>query len=88
MPAYPIILEEDDGALLATSQDFPGLATFGTDRENALARAVDTLEEAIAARTHDGRDIPRPSRGREEAVLPTLTATRVMLHQSRATYFR
>ena len=88
MLAYPIILENDDGAFLATSQDFPELTTFGTDREDALARAVDALEEAIAARIHDGRDIPQPSRGREVAVLPTLTAARVMLYRSGSTYSR
>ena len=81
MLAYPIVLEDDDGALLATSRDFPELTTFGTDKEDALARAVDALEEAIAARIHDGRDIPQPSRGREVAVLPTLTALKVMLYQ-------
>lgn len=81
MLAYPIVLEEDDGTLLATSRDFPELTTFGTDREDALARATDAVEEAIAARIHDGRDIPKPSRGREVAVLPTLTAVKVMLYQ-------
>ncbi len=81
MLAYPILLEEDDGTLLATSRDFPELTTFGADPKDALARAVDALEEAIAARIHDGRDIPQPSRGRVVAVLPTLTAVKVMLYQ-------
>ena len=56
MLTYSILLEEDDGTLLATSPDFPELTTFGMDRDEALARAVDALEEAIAARIHDGRD--------------------------------
>ena len=81
MLTYPIVLEDDDGTLLATSPDFPELTTFGIDREDALARAADALEEAIAARIHDGRDIPPPSHGREVAVLPTLTAIKVMLYQ-------
>ena len=81
MLTYPILLEEDDGTLLATSPDFPELTTFGMDRDEALARAVDALEEAIAARIHDGRDIPAPSQGPETAVLPTLTAIKVMLYQ-------
>ena len=81
MLTYPILLEEDDGTLLATSPDFPELTTFGMDRDEALARAVDALEEAIAARIHDGRDIPAPSQGPEIAVLPTLTAIKVMLYQ-------
>ena len=81
MLTYPILLEEDDGTLLATSPDFPELTTFGMDRDEALARAVDALEEAIAARIHDGRNIPAPSQGPEIAVLPTLTAIKVMLYQ-------
>ena len=81
MLTYSIALEDDDGTLLATSPDFPELTTFGTDGEDALARAADALEEAIAARIHDGRDIPSPSQGRQVAVLPTLTAVKVMLYQ-------
>ena len=81
MLSYPIALEDDDGTVLATSPDFPELTTFGDDRDEALARAVDALEEAIAARIHDGRDIPSPSRGRHRATLPTLTAIKVILYQ-------
>ena len=81
MLAYPIVLEDDDGAVLATSPDFPELTTFGDDNEEALARAGDALEEAIAARIHDRRDIPAPSRGEIYAVLPTLTSVKVMLYQ-------
>ena len=45
MLTYPIVLEDDDGTLLATSPDFPELTTFGIDRDEALARAVDALEQ-------------------------------------------
>ena len=79
MLAYPIVLEDDDGTLLATSPDFPELTTFGDDPEEAIARAVDALEEAIAARIHDRRDVPAPSRGETYAILPTLTSVKVML---------
>ena len=81
MLAYPITLEADDGTVMATSPDFPELTTFGDDREEALARAVHALEEAIAARIHDRRDIPAPSRGEIHTVLPTLTSVKVMLYQ-------
>ena len=73
MLAYPIALKDDDGTILATSPDFPELTTFGDDREEALARAVDALEEAIAARIHDRKDIPVPSKGEHYAILPTLS---------------
>ena len=81
MLAYPITLEDDDGTVLATSPDFPELTTFGDDREEAIARAVHALEEAIAARIHDRKDIPAPSHGQTCAVLPTLTSVKVMLYQ-------
>ena len=79
MLAFPITLEHDDGTLLATSPDFPELTTFGDDREEAIARAVHALEEAIAARIHDRKNIPTPSRGETYAVLPTLTSVKVMV---------
>ena len=81
MLAYPITLEDDDGTLLVTSPDFPELTTFGDDQEEAVARAVHALEEAIAARIHDRKDIPTPSRGESYAILPTLTSVKVMLYQ-------
>ena len=81
MLAYPIRLEDDDGTVLATSSDFPELTTFGDDSEEAIARSVYALEEAIAARIHDRKDIPLPSRGESYAVLPTLTSVKVMLYQ-------
>ena len=81
MLAYPITLEEDDGAVLATSPDFPELTTFGDDREEAVTRAVQAIEEAIAARIQDRKDIPPPSRGAAYAIVPTLTSVKVMLYQ-------
>ena len=81
MIAYAITLEDDDGTVLATSPDFPELTTFGDDRDEAIARAVHALEEAIAARIHDRKDIPTPSPGDTYAVLPTLTSVKVMLYQ-------
>ena len=81
MLAFPITLEDDDGTVLATSPDFPELTTFGDDREEAIARAVHALEEAIAARIHDRKDIPPPSQGQTYAILPTLTSVKMMLYQ-------
>ena len=82
MLAFPINLEPDDnGTFLVTSPDFPELVTFGQDRAEALARALDAVEEAIAARIYDGKDIPRPSEGGAYATLSTQTATKVFLYQ-------
>ena len=81
MLKYPVALEIDDNTVQVISPDFPELNTFGMDREEAIARASDALEEAIAARIHDGIDIPFPSKGQDVAVLPTLTAVKVMLYR-------
>lgn len=81
MLSYPIRLQDDDRTVLATSPDFPELTTFGGDRDEALARAVPALEEAIAARVHAGNDIPPPSGGNVRVALPALTAVKVMLYQ-------
>ena len=81
MLAYPVRFEEDDGAVLVTSPDFAELTTFGGDREEALVRAVHALEEAVAARIHDRKDIPQPSTGDAYAALPTLTSVKVLLYQ-------
>lgn len=81
MLTYPIMLENDDESVLVTSPDFPELTTFGEDRDEAIARATDALEEAIAARIHDSKDIPQPTSGTVFATLPTLTAVKVMLYQ-------
>ena len=82
MLAYPIHLEPDDNdTFLVTSPDFPELTTFGDDREEALARAVDALEEAIAARMYNRQDIPCPSQGADCVTLPALITAKVMLYQ-------
>lgn len=82
MLAYPISFEEDENSILVTSQDFPELTTFGEGRDEAQYRALDALEEAIAARIHDRGDIPPPSPGGDVRItLPTLTAVKVILYQ-------
>lgn len=81
MLAYPVQLENDGDTILVTSSDFPELATFGDDREQAITHAADALEEAIAARIHDGKDIPPPSGGADYAALPALTEAKVLLYQ-------
>ena len=43
MLAYPIILEDDDRTVLATSPGFPELTTFGEDRDEAISRAADAI---------------------------------------------
>lgn len=83
MLEYPITLTADDNdTYLATSPDFPELTTFGETRQEALGRAIDALDEAIAARIADREDIPAPGRGRTKVQLRTLTAAKVLLYQA------
>ena len=83
MLTYPIKLTSDDnGTLLVTCPALPELATFGDDEADAHRRAVDAIEEALAARLADGRDLPLPTEARPTArrvALPTLTALKVLL---------
>jgi antitoxin HicB len=85
MLAYPVDLEPDtNGTVLVTFPDFAEAATFGDDEDDALLRAVDALETVLAARIDDREDIPAPSpvAGRPCAVLPALTAAKVLLYRT------
>jgi antitoxin HicB len=85
MLAYPIELKEDTNrTLLVTFPDFAEATTFGEDASDAVLRAVDALETVLAARIDDREDIPLPSpaAGRPCAVLPALTAAKVLLYRA------
>ena len=83
MHDYPVKLTKDDNdTILVTSPDFPEITTFGDDREDALARAIDAFDEAIAARIAHREDIPKPSHGKVRVTLRTLTTVKVILHQN------
>lgn len=73
---YPVSLEPDDDTIMVTIPDVPEVVTFGEDEADALARAVDALETALAAYVIDRRPIPAPSpaNGRP-TVAPGLLAT-------------
>ena len=81
MLAYPINFEDDGRGMRATSPDFPELAVFGDYRESIFALAVQGLEDVIAARIHEQKDVPEPSKGDTYLVLPTLISVKVMLYR-------
>jgi len=60
---YAVKLTPDKraGGYVVTCRDLPEAITQGEGIEDALAEAADALEEAIAARIDDGRDIPVPT---------------------------
>ncbi|MGH7109104.1 MAG: type II toxin-antitoxin system HicB family antitoxin [Stellaceae bacterium] len=59
---YTVVLDPDDnGTLLVICPDLPEVTTFGEDENDALLRAADAIEEALAARIASHQDIPGPS---------------------------
>lgn len=84
MVRYPVTLTADDNdTILVTFRDFPEAQTFGDDKEEALARAVDAIETVIEAYIRDRRDIPTPSAVTGAWVtLPSLVATKVQIYNA------
>jgi antitoxin HicB len=87
MVRYPVVLEPDtNGTLLVSFPDIPEAHTFGDDEDDALARAVDCLETALAMRIEDRREIPSPTRARGKHVtLPALSEAKVELYKAMRT---
>lgn len=85
--AYPVELETDeDGRVVAYFPDLPGAVTDGGDRAEALAEAVDCLEEALAEAIGRRRPIPPPSpaHGRPLAAPGALIAAKAALYEALA----
>jgi len=82
MMRYPVKLSHDDnGTVMVTAVDFPEVVTYGDDRDDALARAVDAIETALMGRIAGREEIPRPGKaGKAFAVLPALTAAKLSLY--------
>lgn len=59
---YEVILRPDDnGTILVICPDLPEVTTFGEDETDAVHRAADAIEEALAARITRREDVPMPS---------------------------
>jgi antitoxin HicB len=86
MLQYPVSLEQDsNGTVPVSFPDIPEAHTYGADAGDALARAADALETALALYTDFRRDIPNPSRLRKRAnvvALPALIEAKVRLCQA------
>jgi antitoxin HicB len=59
--AVKLTPDKDEGGYVVTFRDLPEAITQGDSIDDALAEAADCLEEAIAGRIDDGREIPSPS---------------------------
>ena len=82
---YPIDLEQyaaDDWVV--QFPDVPEAITGGDSRDDALARAADALEEALAGHILDRTPVPAPSpaRGRPTASPGALIAAKLALYEA------
>ena len=83
--AFPATFTPDevDGGYTVTFRDFPEAITQGDTKEECLTEAADCLEEALAARIDDNRDIPIPTDAEEGEVMihvPIVTALKAALY--------
>lgn len=82
MLRYPIKITHEDGAVLVTFPDFPGVQTFGDDEPEARARAVDALETMLMSMIEDREEIPAPTKRRGRFVtLPALIEAKIELYR-------
>lgn len=83
---YPVVLtpaaewEPGDTGFVVTFPDLPEAVTQGEDRDDALRKAADCLEEALAGRLRRGDDIPVPSAGSPVAAPGAVIAAKAALH--------
>jgi antitoxin HicB len=83
---YPVKLTRDTNeTILVTFPDVPEAITFGDDEQEALLRASDALEAALAMHVDDRRDIPEPSavkRGMRAVSLPAVWEAKINLYRA------
>ena len=84
MLSYPVKLTTEGDRVLVDFPDFHEAHTWGDDRDEALARAVDALTTIIGACMRDRQPIPRPSTRRRGPTvpLPPLTVAKVELYNA------
>jgi antitoxin HicB len=69
--------------LLVTVPDLPEAITFGEDREEALARAVDAIESALMGAMAAFEAIAEPkARGADTITLPALASAKLALYRA------
>ncbi len=82
---YPAKFERGDkpGVIVVTFRDLPEAITQGNGDRDALWQAADCLDETIAGRIADGRDVPkasRPVRGERLVPVPAPMAAKAALY--------
>lgn len=86
MMHYRVILKRaSNGTVVATFPGVPEAHTVGNDEVQALARAPDALETALAIYVDERRDLPRPARprkGQRAVTLPPMAAAKLAIYQA------
>lgn len=60
--SYPVdLIKDDNNTVRVMFPDVPEAITFGCDEDEALLRACDALETALAMYVDDKQPLPRPS---------------------------
>ena len=81
---YAVTLAPDDiRTILVTVADIPDAATFGEDRDDALARAVEAIATAIMGAMAAREDAPAPkTEGADYVTLPALSSAKIELYRA------
>ena len=81
---YAVTLTPDDNdTVLVTVPDLPEAVTFGEDRDDALARAVDAIETALMGRMAAREEIADPeTRSPNHVDLPALSVAKIELYRA------
>ena len=85
MLRYPVTLSRDTNDTIRVEvPDIPEAHTFGDDREEALARAVDAIETALMIYIEERWDIPSPRAAKrgDFVTLPALTEAKLALYST------
>jgi len=77
------LVSDDNGTLLVTVPDLPEAVTFGEDRGDALARAVDAIESALMGAMGAREDLAPPTtKGEDFVTLPALSIAKIELYRA------
>ncbi len=83
---YPVVLKRaSNGTVVATFPDVAEAHTVGNDAAQALGRAPDAIETALAIYVDERRDLPSPTRARKGqrlVALPPLAAAKLAIYQA------
>ena len=80
-----LIADSEDGGYVVTFRDLPEAITQGDSISECLTEAIDCLEEAIAARIDDNREIPQssvPIEGEYLVELPLTMVFKTLVYQA------